>query len=430
MTTYFDSFSSLGHLQYGTVADVKPLKDSILNCFKGKDISGRKIYVSDENSLRLAMTFLFLLDHNAIPILVPVGFQIADEILIENLSWLSNKAGAQESVLSQRYMCLSSGTTGTPKHLMLSVERAFKNARAHADGFGINNEHTIVQTLPVYHSYGIIAYILTPLVTKARVDFNPGIIGLRSFKTDGKRVLHTSPPQARFILKDKFDKPQGLEKITIGAGTLSSQELESLQAKFPQISFYVSYGLTEAGPRVTAGQWNRSKNSNWIGQALSGIELGILEGSTVKSSGTGTLCIKSESLYLNAKSNEMQGPWLKTRDQVQINDRDVYFISRSDDIIKCGGVTLFPSEIENVFRNIEGVKDVLVLKEKDATYDEVPILFIEGNISKEIVENLSADHFSVATAPRKILILPQFPRQSLNKVDRVKLLQLMKESIE
>jgi long-chain acyl-CoA synthetase len=432
MTSYFSRYASLPHFHHGKTLDFQDTVAEVMAFFSNENLNGHKILIADSNPLRFALSFILLLENGASPIPVPANFLGMDDIArLDNLSWIKKTSTALSTSQSEpSYICLSSGTTGKPKEIRLSFRGALANAKAHADGFALSSENTLVQTLPIYHSFGIIAYILTPLIRQIPVDFSPELVGLRSFKTGGHRVLHISPSQARFILKDKFDQVVGVDKITIGAGAMKSEELNALQKKFPRIEFFVSYGLTEAGPRVSAGRWNPSANKaegseSWIGQALPGVQLKVYDGINLSSEGRGTLCVQSPSLCLDLNPENLVQEWLKTRDEVVVKDQNIYFLSRQDDIIKCGGLTLFPAVIENDFRTLDLVTDVIVLKMTDPLYEEVPVLFVEGTIAKKEIEEYVSHKYAPAQRPRLLFVMEKFPRQSLNKIDRRALKEMM-----
>ena len=430
MKNLFERYLALPHTRQFRDVSLADFKYEIESRLNHLNISGLSIYLSDNDPIRFALTFLKLIELGASPIPVSPGHQRRGEAhsYLKDLNWQHQNLSAARTANCETYVCLSSGTTGEPKKILLSTTGALINAKNHGDGFELGPGDRIIQTLPIHHSYGIVAYIFTPLVFGLGVDFCPGIVGLRSFKSisDHQRILHVSPSQARFILKDPFTETRGLTKISVGAGALNFHELSVLNQKLPHIQFYVSYGLTEAGPRVTAGKFSNSIKKfkdGWIGSVLNDIQACVFREGKVESFGEGLLCVKTPCLMKNLAPSDFFGEWLKTRDMVQIDeDGEIYFLSRSDDIIKCGGVSIYPFEMENTIQNFQGgMTDVLVLKRSDPLYDEVPILFIEGEINRAALDNFINDHFPQALAPREIHILKKFPRLSLNKVDRTAL---------
>jgi acyl-CoA synthetase (AMP-forming)/AMP-acid ligase II len=429
-SNYFGAYRSLPHrVRFASFASDE-IASSVEKGISGDSWRGRRVFLSDADPFRFALTFLRLIDLGAIPVpLAPSSADAPAELRMDSPVETSEP----------EYICQSSGTTGNPKQIRLSVGGALENARAHANAFGLGPQNVIAQVLPIYHSYGLVAFVWAPLVCGAAVDFFPGVAGLRAFDRKGESyVLHASPSQARFFLKDRFDRPAGLEKITIGGGVMSEGELELLQAKFPEIAFYVSYGLTEAGPRVTTGLFqsgrvpSAERSGSWIGSAIPGVELRVKRGESLEEQGEGILCVRTPSLCLAPDPQEMFQGWLVTRDRVLIDNgtenREVYFLSRSGDIIKCGGVSLYPSQIEERLRELPGVRDCVVLKIQDPVYEEVPIVFFESDRPAEDLHREVLAIYSPGIAPREIRAFSTLPRHSLNKIDRAALMRLREET--
>ena len=70
---------------------------------------------------------------------------------------------------------------------------------------------------------------------------------------------------------------------------------------------------------------------------------------------------------------------------------------------------------------MEGVSDSFVYSEMDIVYGEIPILAIEGNLSKSDVFKFLKGKLMPIQMPKKIFIFKKFDRSSLLKVDRNKL---------
>lgn len=371
---------------------------------------GNLVGVYNPDPLIWAITFLKVLKKGGVPVALAEPGQKIESV---------------PSLYQNCYACMTSGTTGEPKLIYLGIEGALANAKAHAEGFGLSSDSAIIQTLPVYHSYGIVAYIFTPVVLGCSVDFYDRIMGLSSIKSPHENsVVHVSPAQARSFLKEKNSVHPNIRKVSVGAGTLAFEEWEKLLSKYPDIEFYTSYGLTEAGPRVTAGKITnetlrvvKNQKGLYIGKGLKGV--------TLKVNHSGLLCVQSASLLENKSAVKMDGQFLVTRDHVEIDNKDqVFFIEREGDIIKYSGMTLYPSQIEQTLRKDSRIQDCILLKKKDVIYDELPLLFVEGDLAVPEVQDIFLKFYSEKILPRFIKVLKKFPRTSLNKIDRKELLAM------
>jgi acyl-CoA synthetase (AMP-forming)/AMP-acid ligase II len=253
-------------------------------------------------------------------------------------------------------------------------------------------------------------------------------VGLRSFAknpTHKTRILHASPSQIRFALRDKT-KPNFLSKVSIGGGSLIAEELLQVDELLSPMDLYVTYGLTEAGPRVTTGHLTAEKRKmlqqnftrHWIGSTIPGVQVW-----TEEKTNPGRLCVASPSLLKSQDGIPRRESFLKTRDQVEIIEGDVFFLSREEDLIKFGGVTIYPQEIESLVRAWPGVTDCLILPMEDSLYGHRPLLAIEGQASEEFITQKSSE-LPQGTAFKDFFILQKFPRKSLDKIDRGEILNL------
>jgi len=403
------------------------------------------VYLQDENHLRFCLTFFILLDlgHSPIP-LAPDFNQNQKDHFLENKkrSWLENGSfiqiainGESEVTYKDSYACLTSGTTGTPKVCWLSIQGARFNARAHAESFKLTKEHTLLQSLPLYHSFGIACYLWTTLEMGCHLDFNSVFLGMKGLSkreeagTLKNGVLYASPAQLKFMLREKVSKPiSGIDIISFGGGEVLSLDVIKLEEKFENIISLVTYGLTEAGPRVSTGLINKERDSGFIGTSFNGVEVRVLSDEGVlKTTGVGKLCIKSPSLKQNLEPSEVKDGHYITRDLVRIKNDEVFFESREDDLIKVGGVSVYAKDIEIVAKEFSGISDCLVFSKAHKMYGEIPILIAEGDIDKTELLSFLKEKLAVLQIPKKIHIVKEFPRHSLDKINRKKLYEMIEE---
>lgn len=413
------------------------IENLVANNFK----TPQTCFVRDVNSLSLALIYFTLIDFGHCPILLDAelsDYQLEFMIRSTKFSLVDQKkvkrlaTGNQDPAYPDCYAALTSGTTSTPKLCYLSIEGALKNAGSHAISLGITDKHTVIQSLPINHSYGIIAYLWTKVVTGCALDFNENFLGLKTLaqKKFEDGALHISPAQLQFMLKEPESGLSGIDIISIGGGLAESSEIIQLKEKFNGAKTYITYGLTEAGPRVSTGEVAQEKPSGYIGQPFNGVSIAALqEDGQIVLEGEGTLCVSSPSLKKNLDSDEIthyQGKnFLITRDLVSIKDRSIFFKSRDSDLIKVGGISVYPKDIETVIKKIENVKDCIVFPMKHRIYGSVPLLIIEGDGKAKDIQIYLKDKLSVYQRPKKIIFIKEFPRHSLNKVDRKRLKEMI-----
>jgi acyl-CoA synthetase (AMP-forming)/AMP-acid ligase II len=417
--------------------DLVSIENLIVNTFS----TPQTCFVRDADALRLALIFFTLIDYGHCPILLDAelsDYQLASMVKSSKFSFIDQKkiksrsANDQAPAYADCYAALTSGTTSTPKLCYLSIEGAIKNAGSHANSLGITDKHTVIQSLPINHSYGIVTYLWTKVVTGCKLDLNENFLGLKTLaqKKFQDGALHISPAQLQFMLKEPESGLKGIDIISVGGGLAESSDILQLKEKFNEAKTYITYGLTEAGPRVSTGEVAQEEPSGYIGQPFNGVRIAVLqEDGPIVPEGEGSLCVSSPSLKKNIAPDEITQyrgkDFLITRDLVSIKDNKIFFRSRDSDLIKVGGISVYPKDIENVAKKIENVKDCIVFPMKHRIYGSVPLLIIEGTGETRDIQNFVKDKLSIYQRPRKIIFLKEFPRHSLNKVDRKRLLEII-----
>jgi acyl-coenzyme A synthetase/AMP-(fatty) acid ligase len=122
------------------------------------------------------------------------------------------------------------------------------------------------------------------------------------------------------------------------------------------------------------------------------------------------------------KPGDIPGEYhLWTGDQFRVDEEGyLYFLGRSDDIIKSRGEKVSPREVENAIYSLEGVKDVAVVGAPDDVLGEAVHAFVvldegtaysAGDIVQRCAERL--ENFMV---PRHVTFLPSIPKTGSGKI--------------
>ena len=204
--------------------------------------------------------------------------------------------------------------------------------------------------------------------------------------------------------------------------------------KFPTIAFVQTYGLTEAGPRVTTLPIQKcNEKVGSVGRAISGVEIKIIDrtGRNLAYGEIGEVLIKSKSImkgyFRDSEETEkiLHSEWLYSGDIGYLSeDGYLYIIGRKKNVIISGGLNICPEEIEEIIMNFEGVVDVIVFGEYDNLLGEVVCadIVVENN-DTEIVEQLRklcAEKLSDYKIPKKIRLVDKIERTYNGKIKRVR----------
>ena len=176
---------------------------------------------------------------------------------------------------------LTSGTSGMATGCLHDVTALRRNATRHARGIGLNAGDRMLITLPMHYSYALVAQVLAALVTGASPvvtgpPFTPA--GYRDVVTaHDVTVSALTPLLVAGLLADGGRLPPGLRALGVGGQALAPAATAALLAANPGLELYLTYGLTEAGPRVATLAAHREPPSRFAsaGTPLEGVRLSV-----------------------------------------------------------------------------------------------------------------------------------------------------------
>ena len=171
-----------------------------------------------------------------------------------------------------------------------------------------------------------------------------------------------------------------------------------------------------------------------LGQVVPGFELKVCDddGRQVADGEVGRLWVRGDSRALCYWQNmpltqeAFRGDWFVGGDLVR-RDAEGYvtYCGRSDDVLKVGGKWLVPQEVESCLLAHPAVRECAVVGARDAEGLMKPYAFVlPKRRSPGLREELKAfalERLQAYKHPRRVILLDEFPRTHLGKIDRGKL---------
>ncbi len=112
----------------------------------------------------------------------------------------------------------------------------------------------------------------------------------------------------------------------------------------------------------------------------------------------------------------------------------MHVTGRKKNMIKSGGISIYPEEIEEVLSAYPGLADVAVISCRHPEWGEsVKALVVpkaNAIIEPEGVIRFCKEHLANYKAPKSVEVVSDLPRTALGKIDRGKLELLKTESAE
>lgn len=332
-------------------------------------------------------------------------------------------------------MC-TSGTTGTPKGVILSDDNIISNIKDICKYFAIDNEDRILIARPLYHSAVLTGEFLVSLVKGVKVYFSSGPFNpikiTTLIKENGITTYCSTPTLMTMLIQFLKDENNiSLTNIVVSGECMSETIGRNIRKKFPHANIYHVYGLTEASPRVSympPQYYDEAPDS--VGVPLDSVQLRILDGEMKpkRNGEIGVLWVKGPNVmqgyYQNPKLTEevLKDGWLYTGDIATIDGRGWLEIKgRNDEMIIRAGMNIYPQEIEAEIIKDPRVEEVIVYGVLDERGIEQIYMDIKGNFrNDEQVLDLCAELLPSYQIPSRINLISEIPKGISGKVKREK----------
>jgi fatty-acyl-CoA synthase len=225
---------------------------------------------------------------------------------------------------------------------------------------------------------------------------------------------------------------RSLRQVDTGTSAATPNLLERVQERFPWCELRVYYGSTEGGMHTSLAPWDLWRKSGSVGRAVPGCRVTVAE--------DGEILVANESLmseYWDLPQETAQAfdrDFYRTGDVGSLDDEGYLTISgRKREIIRTGGETVAPVEVESVLRAYPGVADVAAFGMPDAQWGEIVCvaMVMHGHSAAPPLSMLRSyldDKLASYKHPRRIVRVDEIPRTSATgQIKRSQLRHLLSE---
>ena len=143
-----------------------------------------------------------------------------------------------------------------------------------------------------------------------------------------------------------------VQYIITGSAPLSANLVKHALQHYPQIQLFNLYGSSESGINLLATTADLKRNPESIGKAIQGVQIKIAD-STGQPLENGNIGILWSKCAWSITPNQ----WLQCGD-LAVQDAEGYYYlkGRSDDMLICGGVNVYPIDLENILYTHNAIK--------------------------------------------------------------------------
>jgi fatty-acyl-CoA synthase len=200
---------------------------------------------------------------------------------------------------------------------------------------------------------------------------------------------------------------------------------------------YEAYASTDCGQITTIGPEDRDVAAETVGKPIWCVLLKIAgdDDRELARGEEGEICVRTplaiQGYYNNPQATDefFSGGWCHTGDIGFLDEKGYLTLSgRKKNMIKSGGISVFPEEIEDVLRGHPEVADVAVIGFKSPEWGEAVKAFVvlkrEADCEADTLIAFCKKSLASYKAPKAIEFINHLPRTGLGKIDRGKLMSL------
>lgn len=338
----------------------------------------------------------------------------------------------------------SSGTTGKSKGIILSHYAITTNADAIIDYMKLDPNDCLYIIRSLSHSSTLTGELLVS--TRARIDVVLApTVKLPRYILDNINKLSVTilclNPKLLKLVCDEFKIRQydisSIRTIYCSGSVLSNRVYLYACEIFANINIYNMYGLTEAGPRVSAKTAECLKN-NSVGKVIKGVEVAIVndKGELIKNGEHGIIHVNTLSRYNGYVSGEekhvsLYKGWLNTGDIGYIDQyEELHVVCRMDNVINIDSHKVYPESIEQRILELHEVRDCVVGKIDNEDRELIGCLYVSDKLcSLDIIKKLE-ETMANYEIPKIYLKVDSIPRNINGKIDRATVSMILSKSLE
>lgn len=349
---------------------------------------------------------------------------------------------ARENIdLDLACLIYTSGTTGDPKGVMSDHSNVVFAASSIIEYLGNRESDVVINVLPLAFDYGLYQLLMTfkfggTLVLERSFAYPAAI--LKRIEQEHVTGFPGVPTLYALLLPmdlSAFDL-SSLRYLTNTAAALPVSHIEALRKKFPRVTMFSMYGLTETKRTLYLPPEELDRRPGSVGRPIPGTEAWVEDeaGQRLGPDQVGELVVRGrhvmrgywEAPELTAKRyrvDPVSGDRLCYTNDLFRTDAEgfFYFVSRKDDIIKSRGEKVAPKEIESTIHGIASVLEVAVIGVPDAVLGQAIKAFVvtsdKALTAKDILAHCRG-HLEDYMVPKIVEFCTELPKTSTGKIKK------------
>ena len=415
---------------------------------------GQFIVIRAEHSSDFVVTFLGAIYSGNTP--VPIDPQTPERALTQILARCEARPAisplrqpeysglsplAQPDKSRPAMVMFTSGTTGTPKGVIMTHENIAHSCKTVAAYLGYAKRPSTLVALPLYYSYGLISQLLAQLYIGGYARLLGGLgnptIFIKSIQEEKIQTFCGVP--STFLTLHRFSRLRPFQlpsvQVVCSAGAAFDLSLyDEIRTIFPNAQVFNNYGMTEACPRISFISDDDPRFlQGTCGRTMAGVQAVIVDEETGhrKPDGEkGMLAVRGPNItpgYLHDDQRTCEAftaeGFLKTGDLAYLDNGYIYLHGRVDDVFNVAGEKVSPLEIEAALNTLPEIECAAVRGMPDTSRGGAPVAFLilREKVSKERLDIALSEQLSPIRIPVAYYQVSELPLTNNGKVQRQKL---------
>ncbi|MBI2790591.1 MAG: acyl-[ACP]--phospholipid O-acyltransferase [Gammaproteobacteria bacterium] len=348
--------------------------------------------------------------------------------------------------ISQKYayannpavILFTSGSEGTPKAVVLSHRNLHANKGQLSSRVDFSPADIVLNALPMFHSFGLTAGTILPILYGMKVFFYPSPLHYRiipelSYDINATILFGTNTfltGYARFANAYDF---YSIRYVYAGAEKLKEENRRLWADKFG-VRIFEGYGATETSPVISANTPMHNKPGS-VGKFMPGIEFNISPVPDITDGGR--LSVKGPNIMLGYMFYDNPGVlvppdegWYDTGDIVTLDNEGYITIQgRAKRFAKIGGEMVSLAFVEHYLDKLwpHAMHAVITIPDEKKGEQLLLVTTHEHADRSEIIQYARQNGISELAVPKAIKILHKIPLLGSGKVDYAGINELLKE---
>jgi long-chain acyl-CoA synthetase len=380
----------------------------------GAAASAQTVAFADANGVGWLRVFIGLLKCGAVAVPLDPGEPAeAQRATAKNIGASYLWSGGQLEGVAPRaraareHWCLvklTSGSTGVPRALRFTDGQMLADGRQVSAGMDIRADDLNLGLIPWGHSYGLGNLIMPLLMQGTAILFGAAPLphAIATTIAEWRPAVFPAVPALLRALAESSVEAGALASLrtVISAGApLAPEVARAFQAKFGR-GVHNFYGSSETGGITYDPSGECAAEGRSVGLPLPGVKLRFGPG---------------KRFWVESAAVTGRGTF-RPADRGELNARgELVLLGRAGRMLKIAGRRLDPAEVERALLALPGVTDAFVGAHGDRA-DALAAAVVSRD-SAATLRELLRTRIASWKIPKKILVLPEFPRTARGKAD-------------